>query len=281
MLAKFLQNLAEAVVILSLLTLIAGILYLVLAVLKKRGAGLVKALAIITGVLSASGGIWLKAIGAEVTTRDEARETVKTFYDHIERKEFLQAFDLLHHGHKEEMKREGRTEDDFAKSYASTRDYRGIQIDLDQVESASPRIYWVAFDVEDSFPANTLRGDSWQSSRKMMDSGIIHEEALLKIVVSDLRRCYQVPNDVRPQIREYIRNAPLHYILEPSFITDVGDGLRLKRREVNGVGSWSHHIEHVKVQKDDGWKIRSGLYPPTFVGTYRPGAEPPRGKSSP
>src|SRR5258708_11159224 len=264
MLPKFLQILVEVVVVLSLLTLIAGILYLVLAVSKKRGAGLLRALTISTGVLSASRGIWLKVAGAEVPTPDDARESIKRFYDHIERKEFLQAFDLLHHGRKEELKDQGRTEDDFAKSYTSTRDYRGIEIDLDQVESPSSRLYWVAFDVKDSFPVNTLVGDGWQASGKMIDSGIIREEQLLKIVMSDLRRSYEVPTDVvGTQIREYVRHAPLHYILEPSFIADVGDGLHLKRKQANGFDSSNHHIEHVKVQNDDGWKILSAFYPPT------------------
>jgi hypothetical protein len=270
-----LRYLVEAVVALSLVTLLAGILYLALSVLQKRGAGTVRALTIVTGILTAAGALWIKASGAQVTTHDEARDTICTFYDHVQRKDFAQAFDLVHDARKEEMKQQGRTYEDFKKSSESVREYRNIQIDFEQAESNTSRLYWVSFDVKDSFPENRLSDDSWHSSSRMIDAGVVSGKKLLDIVMSDLGRYYDVPEEAVPKVREYLRKASLHFILEPAFIADVGDAIHLNRKPVNGVESWSHHIESVKLQTDNGWKIRSGLFPETFIGTYQPGAEHP------
>jgi hypothetical protein len=157
---------------------------------------------------------------------------------------------LIHDAHKDELKAQGRTYEDFKRAYVSTRDYRNLQIDFDQAESITSRLYWVAFDVKDSFPVNSLMDDSWRSSGRMIDSKLINESTIIDSVMSDLSGHYDLPQGVasqqiRSQVKDYVRKAPLHYILEPSFTEDVGDALHLNRKAVNGVESWSHHIEHV------------------------------------
>ena len=276
-----LRYLVQAVLGLSLLTLLGGTLYLAFSLLRKRGVGIMKVLTTVAGILTAAGTLVLKGSGAKVTTLDESRNVVVAFYDDVQRKEFSQAYDLIHDARKQEMKGQGRGYDDFRQAYASTRDYRNIQIDFDQAESPTSRLYWVSFDVKDSFPESRLMEESWLPSGRMMDAGLINESKLLETVMADLGQSYEVPPTSAPQVRDYVRKAPLHYVLEPSFVEDVGDALHLNRRPVNGSESWSHHIEHVKLQTDNGWKIRGGLYPDVFAATYPPGAEHPSHSAAP
>jgi hypothetical protein len=277
MLNQLVNFLVGFVVLFSLLTLLCGILLLILQNYKKKsGVNLVKSVTVITGVLAATGTLWVKATGAHVTPPDEARETINAFYHHVEGKDFSQAYDLIHSARKDEMKLQKRDYNGFKDAYASTRDYRNLQITFDKAEEeTSSRWFLVAYDVKDAFPLNTLREESWLSSSVLINAGLIDQQKLSEILLADIRRDYVLPEDSNPKVMEYVRRAPLHFLFEPSFVTDVADFLRLSSKQGSGKDSWSHHIEHLRLQRQDGWKIREGLHPPLFLAQYPPGVEPP------
>jgi hypothetical protein len=276
MLNQLVHFLVGSVLVLSLLTLSGFVLVLLMSSLKKRrGADILKTVTVITGVLTATGALWVKATGARVTTADEGRDAIKSFYGHVANNNFQQAFDFIHPDRKEEMEKQNRTYSDFKNAYTSTTEYRNLQISFDKAESSSTRWYLVAYDVKDLFPLSTLREESWVPTSSLVDQGVVDQQKLINIVVADLRRNYLLSDDQLPKVLEYIRRAPSHYLFEPSFIEDVADSLHLKSSQASMKDSWSHHIELLEMQEQHGWKIRSGLHPPIFVAQYPPGTDPP------
>jgi hypothetical protein len=276
MLNQLVHFLVGSVLVLSLLTVFAFVLVLLMRSFKKeRGANVLKTVTVIAGVLTATGALWVKATGARVTPADEGRDAIESFYRQIGDKEFQQAFDFIHPDRKEEMRKQNRSYSDFANAYTSTQEYRNLQISFDRAENSSGRWYVVAYDVKDSFPLNTLREESWVPASALTDAGVINREKLIGIILADLRRDYVFPEESKPKVLEYVLKAPTHYLFEPSFIQDVADSLALNSSKGSRKDSWSHHIEHLKMQRLHGWKIRDGLHLPIFVGQYPLGVQPP------
>lgn len=274
MLNRLLTVLVDSVLVLSLSTLVLGVIFLVFQTFKKRGAGAIKTITVITGILTAASALWIKATGAQIKPPDEVRDAIASFYRYVENKNFDQAFDLIHSARKEEMKQNNRGYEDFKNASASMRDIRNLQILPDKAEAGAYRMYLVSYDVKDTFPANTLREESWLASSVLMDVGLINQEKIMSMVLADLRRDYDFREELRPRVREYVRRTPVHYLFEPSFIEDVANWLHLTFRQTRGKDSWSHHIEYLKMQEENGWKIRSGLFPPKFSEQYPPYMEP-------
>jgi hypothetical protein len=270
MMSHLVNFLVDAVLALSLLTLLLAIL----ALLSSKRKQALKTIAAITGLLTALGTISLKATGARVSTPDEARQTIADFYRDVGEKSFSQAYDLIDPARKDEMKQQHRDYDDFKNAYASTREYRNLQISFDK-QDPPLRWYLVAYDVKDAFPLSTLCEESWLPSNLLMDSGLINQQKLAQLLVSDLKREYVLPDSAVPKVLAYTRRAPAHFIFEPSFTKDVADFLHLNSKQASGKESWSHHIEYLTMQQQGGWKIRGGLYPPLFVAQYPPRTEPP------
>jgi len=271
--------------ILSGATLLGALSYVALRILRKPEARIASTITILTGMVEAAGGLWLGLSGAQVTLPDEGQKAVESFYNNLGEKDFPEAWRLIHSARKSELASRGlKTDKDFGSLYQTTQEYRNVRVRLDQVQSADSRLYWVTFDVRDKIPANTFYQKRSVPLDEMIGAGLVRRDTVFTAILQDLRRNYEVPTATVPAIQQ-LALTQRDLLCDPLAISNLARNNKLPRVFPGfEVDVWFHYIQHLKVEKDyttgpDGskqaeWKIRSGLYPSTFVGPYAAGEIP-------
>jgi hypothetical protein len=295
------RYLTLAIIILASLTFLGALAYTLLWLLRKHmhranGVGrasnrltgeklafeLVGTITLFVGALNALVNLFMGLSGAKVTPADDGREAIRSFYEHIQEGDFERAWGLIHSGRKKELANKGmRDADDLAKAYETVQDYRNIQVVFDVAESSTSRLYEVSFDLRDRFPRSTLFQYLNEPLRKALEDGLMDRNKAFALIVNDLRLNYELPDSAVVQVEQYIGNAQLSEAMGPRILSDFARYAKL-RRTFRGpeVGVWTHYIQHLKLQNDDGWKIRSGLFPSVLEASYPWYSEGPLGSRS-
>ena len=277
----------NAAVILGVITVLGALLALVLRFFAKRPSQLFKTMSMAAGVLTALFPIFLKSTGAKVVSQDEGKQVIQNFYEHIEAHEFKNAWDMIHADRKEEIKKTIQNEDDFAKTYATTRTYMNIIVELDHKEGKAKRFYWVVFDVNDQFPTNTIYPMLNQPVKEASHAGLVNVDRLTEMVANDLRKYYEVPPDATRDIKAVLSNVKLAAVFSPKLLPDIAIELKLSPKtpasglvpflnETNTTDLWTHYVENLELLNVDGaWKIRNGLATAVLEAAYPQGVRPP------
>jgi hypothetical protein len=290
------RYLTLAIIILAGLTFLGALAYTLLWLLRKhlqRANGverpfnklrgeklafeLVGTITLIVGALNALVNLFMGFSGAKVIPADDGQKAVRTFYEHIQDRDFARAWGLIASGRKRELAKKGmRDADDLSEAYDTAQDYRNLQIVFDVAESSTSRLYEVSFDLRDRFPHSTLFQYWREPMHKAFDDGLIDRKKALASVVDDLRLNYEMPEGRVGQVEQYISNAQLSEAMGPRILSDVARYAKL-RRTFRGpeVDVWTHYIQHLKLQNENGWKIRSGLFPSILEASYASYSEGP------
>lgn len=243
----------------------------------------IKIVTIAATVLNLALGVALKLSNVSLTREAPGATSIRTFYKHIDNKtpeQIALAWEAIHSARKVEIERWISTPEEFGARYATTRRHANLDVVADRRESEDEELYWVSFDVVDMVDFSSVHSYLWLPVQRAVDDGIVSAEAVEKIVVADLRRAYDFPDDRLPEIRRYILETRLKFLSSPKLITEIATAIGAERRKAvvpSGLSEvWTHYLLHVKVQRDAReWKIRSGLHPVVFEGYYDPNTEKP------
>jgi heme/copper-type cytochrome/quinol oxidase subunit 2 len=282
------RHILEVVLVLSVGTLIGAVCLLVLKVstrskdrarrrqadTRERIASVVTVITILLSVMHSTYELYLGSSGVEVRQTDMAESAIRGFYKNVGDRDFERAYDQIHTARKREA---NLTLEKFERQYRITQRYANVEAKLDKVEGADVRLYWVSFDVYDRIPANSIYQYNWRAVQDGVTAGFINSDGLVQALIRDLRRNYLVPEGKVAEIRDLVLKKQLHWVLsEPPCIYEIATYLNLKSTTPPANDdSWTHYIQHIRMQYEDGWKVRSGLFPASLVAVYDPHADKP------
>lgn len=278
MFADLYRHLLQLMFVVSAVFIVGGIAFAAFTWRKKRGAASIAAvLTAVTAVMNTGGTLLLGLSGARVSPPDDAAQTITRFYRDVEAKELDRAYVLLHSARRKEV-----ALDAFERSYAKTIRYTNLDVMLDHAEGTDARLYWVNFDVYDRLPTDALSQYQWRSLDESVKAGIVNLAGVVRQLASDLRKTYELPENKLSDLEDLIRKTKFHWIFEePTAVYEIASYMKLEPRIPGEFDDyWSHYIQHIKLVDEDGWKIRSGLFPPALLALYPPGSEKPSGARS-
>lgn len=209
---------------------------------------------------------------------DPAKYTLQQHFDFLQQKNFKAAYDIFSDARIAERKRALPPDVDDYSAYVSAFDnteaYRNVTCELVGKETESERTYRVTYDVLDRVPHNTL----FESGAKAISSftGAVDKDAIVGIIVDNLKDYYVVPESAIPATQEYVRTRTIEDILDPTFIGEMVIDLRnLKNIELQQVRThpsyaaiWRYlrYDDVVMIKQIGGeWKLRSGLNNPVIA----------------
>lgn len=216
-----------------------------------------------------------------VAYEDAGAKTIRQFFKLIDMGKMEDVWTLIHSARKAEVSGIGiRNAQDFAKTYATTRQHTHMVIEKVQDTPGLGRAYRVAFDVRDDFPRSHLYDvyASGEGSVKAWfnggNGGALEKQRLLDIVMDDVRAAFEVPKSLEPKIVQYVDQLTFESLFRPELIAEIGRQLDLVRKKSfrdSLVPIWRHLILRVELQEEGpgSWKIRRGLYPRLVEGIYR------------
>jgi IS1 family transposase len=195
---------------------------------------------------------------------DPAKYTLQLFYEHLQKKNFQGAWDLISDARKSERMRDrADAYDAYVKTFENTQAYRNLTFDLVREESNGQRIYRVTHDVLDNVPHSTL----FENRAKQFSSlsGSVDRDSVVRIVKDNLREYYVIPDPAVPVIETYIRTRTVNELLDPTLIGEAvihlkNDGIELRRSPTPPVNAsvWRYfrYDNVVMIKQGDAWKIR-------------------------
>jgi hypothetical protein len=271
------RHMLQIMAVVSGVFIVAGILSLAFILWKKRSAASVTAgVTAIAAVMNMVGALLLGLSGAQVSSPDDGAEAIKRFYTRVENKELDKAYVILSSARRNEVPIEA-----FKRAYADTVRYDNLEVRLDKVEGRDARHYWVNFDVYDRLPTDNLSQYQWRVLADSTKAGIVNADGLVQQLAADLRKNYEFPEARIPELKEFVLQKKFHWLFEePTAVYEIAGYLHLQPL-TNNPGEyesyWSHYAQHLGVIDEDGWKIRSGLFPSELVALYSPYSERPSG----
>ena len=167
----------------------------------------------------------------------------------------------------------------FGATYATTIAYRNPSVLFDKEDQTGARLYWVTFDVQDSLPTATLYQGLSRPMAALVTDGIVNQNRLLRVVLDDVRKQYDVPKGRVPEIERYVLGLPATAVLGPKVVSEIGRKFKLSAPS-GLAGSqkmlvWTRYIQRIELRDSNGWKIVEGLFPSVLEAYYPSGVEIP------
>ena len=150
---------------------------------------------------------------------------------------------------------------------------------FDKEDQTGARLYWVTFDVQDSLPTATLYQGLSRPMAALVTDGIVNQNRLLRVVLDDVRKQYDVPKGRVPEIERYVLGLPATAVLGPKVVSEIGRKFKLSAPS-GLAGSqkmlvWTRYIQRIELRDSNGWKIVEGLFPSVLEAYYPSGVEIP------
>jgi uncharacterized membrane protein len=244
----------------------------------KAGAVLVVVTAVL-GIANSFADLSLKIGGARITTPDEAQQALVAFYRYT-KDDCARAWALLHTARRAELARANKDVSDFCRTYATTAEYQNVHVASDKAASESARVYLVNFDVQDIFPTNTVHDYMYRQMKEAVEKRFVNTDAIVDQFAWDLSRGYVIPYNAqtRAAVAGYLSDKTLEFMFGPEAVAETARYLSLQPQKPSGPVRpvWTHYTQRIIMQYEDGWKIRSGLYPPILRAPYSPAAAIPQ-----
>ena len=272
--------------VVSLLALAGGIgLFATLQRGRKKGVKARKTTVLATAVAligAANGAIdlGLKASGVHLQPPDAALATLSDFYPLTANPNTCaRSWAFIHSARRAWLATHGiQTERDFCATYATTQEYRNLRVHRVKSDSSLSRRYVVEFDVRDQFPSSSLYSFRTRRLSDALDAHLLDRSVVIKEFSRDLHDNFVAPDSLLgDSLESFLGRHPLDFLLSPEAVADAGRYLRLVPVQSGGptTGAWTHFVQIVTMEPEDGWKIKSGLYPPVLRVPYPAGAEIP------
>jgi hypothetical protein len=209
----------------------------------------------------------------QVETKDKKAEIIRAFYDHIDSKQFDDAWALIHKARKLELP-QIENSDDFGLLYATTLDHNKVTIEPYKGDKDG-NTYAVTFDVRDAFLNNALYRYRDRSVRELIEDEVLNKETIISLILDDLRIYYDVSQESVQRVETAVMQSRLDHLFSPLLISELGRTLSLRPNmdfsSAPRTSAWRHFILHIKLSEDSGnYKIRGGLYPPVAVVAFGP-----------
>lgn len=213
---------------------------------------------------------------------DPALKAIITYYGLIQGRRCEEAWRMIHPARQDTLAKEfrGFGGKEFCAAYRTTKTYENLQITRQQdiVGIEGSKVYRVSYDVKDEFPNNRYFFEvRTKTVGDVLRTESVNEKEVFKAVVTNMRRYYDVPNDVLPQLHEIVNNMPVGFIFAPELISEVtrliklNYGVELKEKEARPSRQEvkRHYVHNLVMSEDQGiWKIRDGLSFPDLVAPY-------------